>query len=227
MFKDKNIPKENTTNFKEFEKLTKDYKAFKKVLKSKFYAGLTYSGGALSYVITIYIIKIFSESVSLGIFTSIFSIISVLIGFLFVEIIKPKYYKSLMISTSTITIVLLCIMLLNCNFITIILYNLFQTISKGLTDLVDGRNVFNFSNIKSIRKEYKVEYFLSIETALVIGRVISNSLFIFMAFTNTSIIMVIFVIFAIMKAVSSIQLQTVMSNCKEFSLSTGRMLYNE
>lgn len=217
VFQDNNIPKSKKTDFKKFGKAVKGHKEFTNIITTKICAGLTYSEGALSYVITIYIIKIFSESISLGIFTSIFSIISMIIGLLFVKVIKPKYYNSLMILTSTITIILLCVMLLNCNFITIVLYNLFQTISKGLTDLINEKNVSNFSNIKSIKKEFKVEYFLSIETSLFIGRVISNLLFIFMAFTNSNYIMPIFIIFAIMRAVSSIRLQFAMNNCKEIN----------
>lgn len=218
IFKDNNIPKNNKTNFKEFRKITKEHVEFKRIIETKICAGLTYSEGALSYVITIYIIKVFSESVSLGIFTSIFSIVSAIIGLLFVKVIKPKHYNGLMISTSAITIILLCVMLLNCNFITIVLYNFFQTISKGLTDLINEQSVSNFSNIKSLKQEFKVEYFLSIETSLFIGRVISNVLFIFMAFTNSNIIMAIFVIFAIMRAVSSIRLQSSMDKCKEVNI---------
>lgn len=214
IFKDNNIPKNNKTNFKKFRKITKEHVEFKRIIEAKICAGLTYSEGALSYVITIYIIKVFSESVSLGIFTSIFSIISAIIGLLFIKAIKPKHYNGLMISTSAITIILLCVMLLNCNFITIVLYNFFQTISKGLTDLINEKNISNFSNIKTLRKEFKVEYFLSIETSLFIGRVISNTLFIFMAFTNSNIIMTIFVIFAIMRVISSVRLQFSMDNIK-------------
>jgi len=208
IYEDKNIPKSNKTNFKEFKNIIKNHNQLKRIIEIKICDGLTYSEGALSYVITIYIIKVFKESVSLGIFTSIFSIISVLIGIFFVKIIKPKYYNNLMVSTSIVTIILLCVMVINCNFITIVLYNLFQTISKGLTDLINEKNIFNFSNIKEIRKEYKVEYFLSLETGLFIGRIISNILFIFMAFTDTKMIMTVFVIFAILRTLSSIRLQS-------------------
>ena len=169
----------------------------------------------MEYNCKIYIIKVFQESISLGIFTSVFSVISALIGVLFVKVIKPKNYNILMSVTSGITIVLLCTMLLNCNFLTIVLYNLFQTISKGLMDLINEKNTANYSNIKELKQEYKVEYYFSLETALFIGRVISNTLFIFMAFTNTNIIMAIFVIFAIMMSVSSIRLQSAMEHVQE------------
>lgn len=224
LFKDNNIPKSNKTNFKEFKNIVKNNKGFKNIMVMKICSGLTYSEGALSYVITIYIIKVFSESISLGIFTSIFSVISVIIGILFIKIIKNKYYVPLMIVTSFTTIVLLCIMLLNCNFITIVLYNLSQTISKGLIDLINEKNIFGFSNIKTIKQEYKVEYFLSIETSLFIGRVISNVLFILMAFTNTQFIMIIFVVFAIMYAASTIMLQISMQKYTEININNGKKL---
>lgn len=228
VFKDNNIPKSKTTDFKKFKEIIKERPEFKSVVFSKICAGLTYSEGALSYVITIYIIKVFSESISLGIFTSIFSIISALIGLLFVKVIKPKQYNFLMTSSSVITIIFLCWMLIDCHFISIVLYNLFHTISKGLTDLIIEKNVSDFANVSALKKEYKVEYFLSIETSLFIGRVISNVLFIFMAFSNANIIMSIFVIFAIMRVISSIQLQNNMSKCRELLyLETKELCNNE
>ena len=195
VLKDNNIPKESKTDLKEFNDVIKEHPELKSIIRTNICSGLTYSEGALSYVITIYIIKVFSESVSLGIFTSIFSVISIIIGFLFVKVIKPKYYIKLLCTTLPITIILLCIMLLNCNFITVVLYNLFQTISKLLSDLIRERNIFNFSNIKTIKRKYKVEYFLTLEKSLFIGRVISNTLFILMAFLDANFIMAIFVIF--------------------------------
>ena len=186
----------------------KDNDTYKKIGFNKICTGLTYSEGALSYVVTIYIIRVFNESISLGIFTAIFSFISALLGFLFVKTIKPKQYKKLMIVTSILSISFFSIMLLSCNFLTIILYKFFYTISNGLQDLINGRNIGNFSNIKEIQKEYKVEYYVSMETFLFIGRVISNVLFIFMAFTNSNIIMFIFVLFVILRDISSISLQS-------------------
>lgn len=96
LFQDKNVPKSNKVNFKEFRKHISNHKPFKVMMASKICTGLTYSEGALSYVITIYIIRIFSQSISLGIFTSIFSMISVIVGILFIKTIRPKYYNTLM-----------------------------------------------------------------------------------------------------------------------------------
>lgn len=61
--------------------------------------------------------------------------------------------------------------------------------------------------IETIKKEYKIEYFLTLETSLFIGRVISNTLFICMAFLSADFIMNIFIIFVILQAISVIKLQ--------------------
>lgn len=96
----------------------------------------------------------------------------------------------------------------NCKEIShISVNNFFQTISKMLSDLISERNIFNFSNIETIKKEYKVEYFLTLETSLFIGRVISNTLFICMAFLSADFIMNIFIIFVILQDISVIKLQ--------------------
>lgn len=96
-----------------------------------------------------------------------------------------------------------------------ILYNLFQTISKLLSDLISERNIANFSNIDVIKNKYKVEYFFSLETSLFIGRVISNSLFILMLFLDANIIMLVFVIFVVSQAISVIKLQLDMNKNSE------------
>lgn len=207
IFKDKNIPKSSKTNMKKYFELTKSDKRFKQLYKVEFYNGITYSEGAFSYIVTIYIIKVFSNSFSLGVFTSIFSVITCMLGILFAKFIKREHYKPAIIITMTFTIISLCLMIFKCNAITIILFNLFQTISKNLVTLINQNNLSNLSNIEKIQKEFKVEYFLTLETCLIIARIISNSLFILMAFTNSNIIIIVFVVFLILYANSSIKFQ--------------------
>lgn len=215
LFKDNNIPDSKKANMKKFVELIQDNKKVKQVLKVKFFDGLTYSGGALSYIITIYTIRIFSDSISLGIFTAVFEVITCLIGILFAKCIKQKHYKSVIKISMLFTIVSLCTMIYKCNIVTIILFNLFQTFSKNLVNLINESSQFNISNIDILKKEYKVEYWLSNEKALLIGRVISNSLFILMAFTNSNIIIYIFVVFLILVAKNSIKLQRIIEEEKK------------
>ena len=100
-------------------------------------------------------------------------------------------------------------MIYNCTMTTIILFNLFQTISLELMNLINESSHLNISNIDSIKKDYKVEYWLGNETALFLGRVISSILFILLAFTSSNFMIYIFVILLILFANSSIQLQKV------------------
>lgn len=207
IIQDKNIPKSSKTNLKQYKNIIKNHKEILQVYKTDLFQGLTYSEGALSYIITIYIIKVFSNSIKLGIFTSIFSLISCCIGLLFAKCIQQKHYKIMIKISMIFTIVSLCTMIYNCNMITIIIFNLCQTFSKGLIDLINGYSKSNISNLSTIKKEYKVEYWLGSETALVIGRVISNSLFILMAFAGADFMIYVFVLFLVLLTINSIKLQ--------------------
>lgn len=207
IFKDKNIPKSNKTDMRKYFEMTKNDKRFKQLYKLDFFNGITYSEGAFSYIVTIYILKVFSNSFSLGVFTSIFSIITCILGILFAKFIKKEHYETAIRITTTFTVIALCLMIYKCNILTIVLFNLFQTISKNIISLINITNRANLSNIEKIHREFKVEYYLSTETALIIGRIISYTLFILMAFTNSNIIMFVFVLLLIFYAQSSINLQ--------------------
>lgn len=212
--KDKNIPKSSKTDLKKFGKILKENKTIKQLYKNRFFSGLTYSEGAFSYIVTIYIIKVFSDSVSLGVFTSIFSLISCVIGLWFARFIKKESYNSVIKVSMIFTIISLCAMIYNCNFITIVLFNLCQTFSKGLMDLINCNSSSDISNLEVIKKEYKVEYWLGVEASLFFGRVISNTLFILMAFTGADIMIYIFVLFLIIYTGNSIKLQKVIGENK-------------
>lgn len=212
--KDKNIPKSSKTDLKTFRKIVKENKIIKQMYKNRFLSGLTYSEGAFTYIVTIYIIKVFSDSVSLGIFTSIFSLISCVIGLLFARCIKKENYNSVIKVSMIFTTISLCAMIYHCNFITIVLFKLCQTFSKGLMDLINCNSSADISNLETIKKEYKVEYWLGVEISLFFGRVISNTLFILMAFTGADVMIYVFVIFLILLTSNSIKLQKVIGENK-------------
>ncbi len=207
MFKDENVPKGKKADLKKYFELTKKDKRFKQLYKVEFFNGMLYSEGAFSYIVTIYIIKVFSNSFSLGVFTSIFSAITCIIGILFARFIKKKQYAPTIKISMTLTVIFLFVMIFRCNTVTIILFNLFQTISKNIASLINGNSQSNLCNIEKIREEYKVEYWLVSETCLVVARIISSCMFIFMAYTNSNIIIITFAVFLVLFAGNSIKLQ--------------------
>jgi len=208
-YKDNNVPKSNKTNMKKYFELTNKDKRFKQMYKVEFLNGIVYSEAAFSYIVTIYIIKVFSDSFSLGVFTSIFSVITFVIGILFAKFINKKYYSSAIKISMVFTIISLFLMIFRCNAVTIILFNLFQTISKKLKNLITGNNQANLSNYSKIAKEYKTEYWLANETSLVIGRIISSSVFILLAYLDTTIMIILYAVFLILFAINSIKLQKI------------------
>lgn len=177
-YKDNNVPTQPKTNFAEYSKIVKQNRIIRQFYKLKFYGGLTYSEGAFSSIVTIYIIKIFSNSLSLGICTSLFSIITILLGLIFAKFMKPENYSRNIKIVTTFTVLSLFAMITNCNIYTVVIFNFCQTISKKLTELINSTNEFNLANVAEVKKEYKVEYFVGMELFLFIGRVISQSLFI-------------------------------------------------
>ncbi len=209
IYKDNNVPKSNKTNMKKYFELTNKVKRFKQMYKVEFLNGIVYSEAAFSYIVTIYIIKVFSDSFSLGVFTSIFSVITFIIGILFVKFINRKYYASAIKISMVFTILSLFLMIFRCNAITIVLFNLFQTISKKLKNLITGNNQANLSNYSKIAKEYKTEYWLANETSLVIGRIISSSVFILLACIDTTIMIILYALLLILSAINSIKLQKI------------------
>ncbi len=207
IYKDNNIPKSNKTNMKEYSELIKDDKRFKQMYKVEFLNGLVFSEAAFAYIVTIYIIKVFSNSFSLGVFTSIFSIITFIIGIWFAKFIKEKHYSSAIKVSMLFTVISLFIMIFKCNAVTIVLFNLFSTISKKLKNLIIGNTQANLSNYDKIKKEYKTEYWLANETSLVIGRIISSSLFILLAYLDSTVMIIVYAIFLILFTLSATKLQ--------------------
>lgn len=189
--------------------MTQKDNRFNQLYKVEFFNGLTYSEGAFSYIVTIYIIKVFSDSFSLGIFTSIFSIITCILGILFAKFINRKHYAPAIKISMIFTAVSLFAMIFRCNVITIVLFNFFQTISKNLMSLINGFSQFNLCNDLKIKKEFKVEYCLTNETYLFIGRILGYCIFILMAYTDSKLIIILFAIFFILFALNSIKLQKI------------------
>ena len=207
LYDDINLPKHNKVNLKKFKKICHHDKKFQLIFKMKCCEGIVYSEGALKMIISLFIIRVFSDSFSLGIFTSIFSIISALLGWLFIKTIKTKNYKNWIIYSTILTVITLIWVILNCNPLSIIIFNFFQRISKDIINLINEKNIQNIANVPKIKNEYKVEYYLFIETALVIARIIGSILFILMAFIYNNIILYIFIIFLIMWSYYCLKIQ--------------------
>ena len=136
---------------------------------------------------------------------------------------KPQNYSRNIKISTIFTVTSLFIMIVNCNMFTVVLFNFLQTISKNLTEMINSNNQFDLSNQKELRKQYKVEYFVGLEFSIFIGRVISQSLFILMAFIeNTTIMMIVFAMLLILYELNSVELNNEMQDNEKYTLRNVR-----
>lgn len=208
LYKDGNLPRGKKTNLKKYRALVHRDQRFRWMNRVSFFNGLTASASAFSQIITIYTLTIFSNSFSFGIFTSIFAVISGIIGILYAKFLKKKYYTKLVGVFYALATLSLVIMLVECNAVTIILFKFWRIVAKDMTAIIIDNSVANLCNDAKVRREYKPEFWLNNECYLVAGRVLSNVFFITMAFmVSWTPIMLIFGAGMLALAYSTIRFQ--------------------
>lgn len=205
--KDNQITNDRKAHIKEYLKIVNQNKNLKSIYKTSIFSGLTYSSGAFLSIITIYIIRVCDNSMSLGVYTSVIALLIALVAYLFGNVIKKKDYIKLIIIGSLLTIISLIIMFFSCNIVTIIIFNICSKISWELIYLVNMTSQGNLSNLSEVKDKYKVEFYQIFELSLFIGRFISFSLFILMSFVSVEILLPVFILFLILLMLNSIKLQ--------------------
>lgn len=185
----------------------------KRVFVLYVFNGITYSMGAFSMIITLFIINVFNSNFSLGVFSSVFSGISCLLGIIFSKINKKINCSKSILILSLLNVITFLVMVYKCTFKTIVLYYLIQSVFKTVIGFINDTSISNISNLENIKLN-KEEYFFGCELALFIGRVISYVLFILMyMYINYMVIfLIIFAIFIFILSIYSIKLQKHIKN---------------
>lgn len=212
LFKDITIKEKTKTNLKEFVNLIAKNDKLKKLYRMEFVNGAIYSG-AFKSIVTIYIIRVLKNSLSYGIFTSVFALIVALVGFFFARLAKPKHYTIYLCISGVLTVLGLILIIFKCNFVTIIIFNFIQSYSQTICELINTDTLHNTSNIKEVKNKFKVEYFLGMETVLVAGRVLSYSILLILGFLSdgiwANVVLVIFAFIVVIYTKASIDLQKI------------------
>ena len=131
---------------------------------------------------------------------------------LFAKCMKKEHYGPAIRISMVLTVICLMVMMMNCRAEIIVLFNLFYTVSKTLGTLINENIQADLSNFENIRKEYKVEYWLANETCFFAARLISNGLFIGMAFVNGNAIILIFAVFLLLMGRALANMNKMMDN---------------
>ncbi len=182
MYRDQNLPRSKKTNIKKFREAVRRDQRFRWLNIMHIFDGITSSSSALSYVFTIYVMKVFSDSFSLGVATAIFSVTSGIIGVLFAKYIRHRYYTWCTGVTMSLTVASMILMIFDCNPVTIILFRFWRGASKDITHNINEHYAANLSNDEKVKRRFKTEFWVNNERYLVSGRILSGLLLISLAF---------------------------------------------
>ena len=168
LIKDKEKINKKEYNLKEFINYIKDNKKFKSVYKLSMCDGIVHY--LLETLITILIVMTFKTTISLGVLTTIFSICSMLSVYIFQY--KFKSNKRILKTCAVAMIMSVIILLLDINKISIIIYNLCNSVFLVL--LMNTAETKSYSIInedKKVIKDYIVEHQITYQIALNIARI--------------------------------------------------------
>ncbi len=155
----------------EFKKIKYNNK-LKRFYKMKFYKGLAYEG-ALETVITLLIIIAFKTDFSLGIVTSVSSVLSILGSYIYKKIKNENLLNKIILMSSFLIILISFLLIAFPSNITIIIYNLLFYFLIQFIVVPEEVITLKFTNSNTITDENRVETYILLEFFLNFGRIIS------------------------------------------------------
>lgn len=184
---------------KEFKNI-KNNEQLKRFYKMKFFKGMAYEG-ALDTAITLLIIISFSSDFSLGIITSIISLLAVISSYIYKKIKSNKNIKLLMIISCAIILVTSIILVFITNQYTIVIYNIIFAFFLQFVMVAEEVQTLKFTNSNIITDSNRVETYVLLELFLNAGRVISYALLFIVGIYNKLYLLEILIIFLVLSIV--------------------------
>lgn len=169
LIKDKEKINTKKYNLKEYINYIKYNKKFKEFYK------LIACDGIVSYLldtlITILIVMTFKTMISLGTITTIFSICSILSVYIFQRRLGNS--NNILIISTVLMVISVILLLIDINKVTIILYNLCDSVFLVLlVNKVETKRYEIVNNDKKVTKDYLVEHQVVSEAVLNVSRII-------------------------------------------------------
>lgn len=169
------------SNLKEFFQVVRTSKNLKRQFGATFLAGLTFSSGALSLVVTVYTIFEFETSLNLGIITSIFAFLTCFCSYYFAKFMKEKSLGNYIVICTLLTVVSIVLFgFIPCKM-TILFYQFSNVICIHLMNLIFSVYCHHDANHPLVKNEFQTEYYLVREIAFSLSRVTSYLLVLIVA----------------------------------------------
>lgn len=146
-------------------------KDVRNMLLVDFFKGMNLSDSALDILMVVLIVGAFNSDFSLGLFTSLSSVLVIVMQYLYTKVFNKKHDKILVFISSLIPLIALVIMLLFNNDITLIIYYFSYMIMINLLALIFDVRLFNISNCKLVKEKHFLEFWAIRELVLNVGRI--------------------------------------------------------
>ena len=140
----------------------------------------------ISMLILYYTVITFGSNISIGIFSTIASIIAMLV--LAIYNVKKKWFNNYFtaIASSILVTISIVLILINLNQISLTLFYVFWNISIVIPEIITGARRLNVTKHKYL-KSYNIENVTISETYLDLGRVIGEAMLLAMGLINNRI----------------------------------------
>ena len=194
--KKENNNKNNKLNLIEEVNHIKSNKKLQRFYTIKFFKGMAYEG-ALDTAVTLLIIMSFNSEFSLGVITSVISLLAMLSSYLYKKV-KNQDKINLLITISSIIILISSIILVFItNQYTIIGYNLIFAFFLQFIMVAEEVQTLKFTNSDVINDLNRVETYVFLEMFLNTGRIISYILLYIVGIYNNLYLLEILIIFLV------------------------------
>lgn len=168
--KDIDYCRDKKFELKKFFKTVRNNVSLKNALMAPFFRGLTYSSGVMSLVITLSKINNFHTNLNLGFVDSLCSFLGLLTCILYTVKVKQKHFsKTIMISGIMFSLSLV-LFIINPSREFLILYLILRYSAVEIISLITDYTLSNLSNNEVIKRDFKAEYFFSIDLLYAISR---------------------------------------------------------
>ena len=176
--KNKHTNKYSLTKYNETIKNHNLVRYFKVNHMIEFLTGFAVSNSALGTLITLYVVKMFKTNSNLGIFTSIFMFINVILSYLFAKKAREKDFGKYMTISGVLITFSIILFMINTNKATLIFYNLVYNVGAAMMVLIIQIMNMKVAKYRVIKRNYQLEHLSVREFYLCLGRVVGYILLI-------------------------------------------------
>ncbi len=150
----------NKFKLKEYLKLIRQSDDIKRATIVSFMSGLTYSSGVMGLIITLLKINCFKTNLNLGFVDSACAGLSLMVCVLFALKIKERHFKKILWVSGILSISSLCLLGIAPGVGFLVFYLFVRYSCVEIINLISQNKVVNLSNVKELKNELKVEYYL-------------------------------------------------------------------